>query len=67
MDLIIQVRDNEAPFIMELLKKFDFVKVKQADYNAPILESLELSLNQMKAMKDGKLAKPSITELFEND
>jgi hypothetical protein len=29
MDLLIQIPDNEAVFFMELLKKFDFVKVKQ--------------------------------------
>lgn len=63
MDLLIQVQDKEAPFLIELLKKFDFVKVKQAD-NSPILEGLERSLKQMQAMREGKLPKPSISELF---
>jgi hypothetical protein len=66
MDLLIQVPDKEAPFFMELLKKFDFVKIKQAD-NAPVLDSLELSLKQMQDMRAGKLPKPAIAELFEND
>lgn len=66
MDLIIQLPDKEAPFFMELLKKFDFVKVKQAD-NSPILDSLERSLHQMQAMREGKLPKPTIAELFENE
>lgn len=66
MDLLIQVPDKEAPFFMELLKKFDFVKVKQAD-NSPVLDSLERSLNEMQAMRAGKLPKPAIAELFEND
>jgi hypothetical protein len=65
MDLLIQVPDNEAPFFMELLKKFDFVKVKQAD-NSPVLDSLERSLNEMQAMRASKMP-PAIADLFEND
>lgn len=66
MDLLIQVPDKEAPFFLELLKKFDFVKVKQAD-NSPVLDSLERSIKQMQDMRAGKLPKPAIAELFEND
>jgi len=67
MDLLIQIPDKEAPFIMELLKKFDFVKVKQQAEQPPALESLERSLKQMQDMSAGKLPKPAIAELFEND
>ena len=67
MDLLIQVPDNEAVFFMELLKKFDFVKVKQQTEQPPVLESLERSLNQMQDMRVSKLPKPAIAELFEND
>jgi hypothetical protein len=67
MDLLIQIPDKEAPFIMELLKKFDFVKVKQQAEQPPALESLERSLKQMQDMRAGKLPKPAIAELFEND
>ena len=63
MDLLIQVRDAEVPFLMELLNKFDFVNVKQVE-NKPVLEGLGRSLKQMQAMKAGKLPKPSIKELF---
>lgn len=37
--------------------------MKQAD-NSPVLEGLERSLKQMQAMREGKLPKPSISELF---
>ncbi len=63
MDLLIQVRDAEAPFLIELLTKFDFVKVKEAR-DQSLLTGMELSLQQMKAMRQGKLPKPSIEELF---
>ncbi len=53
MDLLIQIPDNEAVFFMELLKKFDFVKVKQQTEQPPVLESLERSLNQMQDMRVG--------------
>ena len=66
MDLLIQVQDTEASFLVELLKKFDFVKVKTMD-NSPVLEGLECSIKQMNAMRNGKLPKPSIAELFENE
>jgi len=67
MDLLVQVRDTEAQFLMELLKKFDFVKVKQQTEQSPILESLERSIEQMQDMRAGKLPKPAITELFNNE
>jgi hypothetical protein len=66
MDLVINIPDTEAPFFMELLKKFDFVKVKQTE-NTQVLDGLERSLKQMKSMREGKLRKPSISELFDNE
>jgi hypothetical protein len=66
MDLVINIPDTEAPFFMELLKKFDFVKVKQAE-NTQVLEGLERSLKQMKSMREGNLSKPNISELFDNE
>ena len=63
MDLVINIPDTEAPFFMELLKKFDFVKVKQTE-NMQILEGLESSLKQMKSMREGKLSKPFIIKQF---
>jgi hypothetical protein len=67
MDLLVQVRDTEAPFLMELLKKFDFVKVKQQTEHSPVLESLERSIKQMQDMRAGKLPKPAIADLFTNE
>ncbi len=66
MDLLISIREKESLFVLELLQKFDFVKVKQLD-SLHTLESLELSLKQMKLMREGKLRKPAISELFEGD
>ena len=66
MELLLQVQDTEAPFLIELLKKFDFVKVKQAD-SLPVLEGLERSLKQMQDMRAGKLPKSAISELFEHE
>lgn len=64
MDLLIKVRDNEAPFVLELLNKFDFVEVKEAN-EVSLLENLESSLEQMQAMREGKLPKPTFEELFD--
>jgi hypothetical protein len=66
MELLIQVQDTEVSFIVELLKKFDFVKVKQPE-NVVFSESLERSINQMQAMRAGKIPKPTLAELFEDE
>ena len=66
MDLLIQVKDTEAAFLVELLKKFDFVQVKQTD-SLPVLESLERSLGQMQEMRAGKLPKPAVADLFSHE
>lgn len=50
--------------MLELLKKFDFVEVKAAN-DSTLLENLELSLNQMQAMREGQLPKPAFEELFD--
>lgn len=63
MDILIQVQDSEASFLMELLKKFEFVKIKE-NKSSPMLDSLERSIVEMKDMRAGKLPKPSIDELF---
>ena len=64
MDLLIQVRDAEAPFLIELLTKFDFVEVVKPE-DKTLLRGLETSLQQMKAMREGKLPRPAVEELFE--
>ena len=66
MELVIQVQDAEVSFIVELLKKFDFVKVKLSE-NIAFSDSLERSLNQMQAMRTGQIPKPTLAELFENE
>ncbi len=64
MDLLIRVQDSEAPFLLELLNKFDFVKIEENE-SASLLESLETSVRQMQDIRAGKAPKPSIEELFE--
>ena len=64
MDLLISIPEKESLFVLELLQKFDFVKVNQLN-SSYTLENLELSLKQMKLMRKGKLRKPAIEELFE--
>ncbi len=66
MNLVINIPDKEAPFFMELLRKFDFVSIKLTE-DTQVLEGLESSLKQMKSMREGKLRKPLISELFDNE
>jgi hypothetical protein len=66
MDLLIEVKDSEASFLIELLQRFDFVKVKNANQISE-LEGLKRSLHEMQEMRSGKRPKPSISELFTDD
>ena len=43
MDLLISIPEKESLFVLELLQKFDFVKVNQLN-SSYTLENLELSL-----------------------
>lgn len=40
MELLIKVKDSEAPFLLELLEKFDFVEVEKAGSALPVQEPL---------------------------
>lgn len=65
MKLIIEINDSKAPFILELLKNFSFVKTKQiTPYKSNVLLGIKESVEEMKLIKAGKLKARNAEDLF---
>ena len=55
MKLILDIKDEKAAFIIELLKNFKFVKTKPlSSYKAEILEGLNEAIEEVHQIKLGK-------------
>lgn len=63
MKVLLDIKDQQAPFVMELLGKFSFVKAKPlSPYKARILEGLSEAIaevNDAKSEKRPRSAKSS--------
>ncbi len=56
MKVILDIKDHKFSFVMELLKNFSFVKAKPlSPYKAEVLESLREGVEEVKAIKEGRL------------
>jgi hypothetical protein len=66
MKIILEIRDEKASFIMEVLKNFKDIKLLTG-YKAEVLEGLQDAINEVKQIKQGKLkgiaAKDLLNEL----
>jgi len=66
MKVIIDVKDNKADFVMELLNNLPFVKTKTiTPAKAQILEELKEAVENMKLVKQRKLKAKSAKELLD--
>jgi hypothetical protein len=55
MKVLLDIKDDKAAFIMELLNNFKFVKVKAlTPYKAEVLEGLKEAVEEMNQIKAGK-------------
>lgn len=55
MRVLLDINDNKAAYLLEILKNLPFVKTKQlTDTNAEILENLKEAVDEMKLIKSGK-------------
>lgn len=55
MKILLDIKDNKASFIIELLKNFSFVKTKElTPTKAQFLEELKEAVEEMKLIKEGK-------------
>ena len=66
MKLILDIKDDKADFIMELLSNFKFVKTKPiTPYKAEVLEGLKEAVEQVNLAKQGKIKLKSARQLLD--
>lgn len=65
MKILIDVRDDKAAFIMEMLRNFRFVKAKPiTSEKARILQGLRDAVEEVKLHKQGKVKLKTARELL---
>ena len=65
MKLLLDIKDNKADFVMELLHNFSYIKAKPlTPYKAQILEGIKEAVEEMKLIKAGKLEARPAEDLF---
>lgn len=66
MKLILDIKDDKAAFIMELLSNFKFVKTRPiTPYKAEVLEGLKEAVEQVNLAKQGKIKLKSARQLLD--
>lgn len=56
MKLLLDIEDDKAPFIVEMLKNFKYIKAKPLTaYKSEVLEGLKEAVDEMQQIKQGKL------------
>jgi len=57
MKIVIDIQDNKASFLLEVLKNFSFIKkiTPITDEKAQLIYSIKSSVNEMQQIKEGKL------------
>lgn len=65
MKILLEVNDEKASFILEVLKNFKDVKVKPlSSYKAEVLEGVKEALQEVTLIKQGKLKGISAKDLL---
>ena len=66
MKILLEVKDDKAPFIMELLNNFRFVKAKPLnDDKAQLISEIKEAVENLKLVKEGKLKPKSARALLD--
>lgn len=65
MKVLLDITDNKAAFIMELLNNFKFVKAKPlTPYKAEVLEGLREAVEEVNLIKAGKKKAKPLSEFL---
>ena len=61
MKVLLDIKDNKADFVMELLENFSFVKAKTlSDEKGALMEEIKEAVENLKLVREGKLtARPA--------
>ena len=66
MKVLLDIKDNQADFVMELLKSLAFVKAQPlTPYKAKVLEDLRDAVEEVKLAKQGKVKLKSADKLLD--
>ena len=66
MKILVDIRDNKAAFVMELLNNFSFVKAKPiTNEKALLMEDIKEAVENVKLVKQGKLKGKPLNELLD--
>ena len=66
MKILLDIKDNKADFVLELLADLKYVKTKTlSPYKAEILEGLRDAVEEVKLAKAGKLKLKKASELLD--
>lgn len=66
MKVLLDIKDNKAAFIMELLNNFKFVKAEPlTPYKAEVIQGLRQAVEEMKLIKEGKLKATPAKDLLD--
>ena len=65
MKILLDIQDNKAAFIMELLKNFSFVKAKPiTNEKALLMEEIKEAVENVELAKQGKIKAKPLNELL---
>ena len=65
MKVLLDIKDEKAPFIMEVLKNFKDVKTKPlTNYKANVFEGIKEAIEEVKLIKEGKIKAISAKDLL---
>ncbi|MBI2259172.1 MAG: hypothetical protein HYU67_09785 [Flavobacteriia bacterium] len=66
MRLLLDINDNKAIYLLEILKSLPFVKTKLiSNEKAILIEDLKESINELNLIKEGKLKGISAKDLLD--
>ena len=66
MKVLLDIKDNKASFVMELLKNFSFVKAKTlTDEKAKMINEIKEAVDNLKLVREGKLKARPARELLD--
>lgn len=66
MKVLLDIKDEKAQFIMELLSNFKFVKAKPLTlYNSQVLENLKDAVEEVSQIKAGQKKSQSLSEFLD--
>ena len=66
MKVILDIKDDKAAFVMELLRNFSFVKAKPiTPYKEKVLEDLKEAVEEVNLVKAGKKETQPLSEFLD--